>query len=605
MYCGNCGTQVGDTAKFCPKCGKRIPRPDVPDTECENQAAHDEPALGSDPVRQDPLDNKEPAWQEHGSSNGSGFQEGGNPYDSGWQAEPSPDESVKKSTLVKRSITLGVVLAAVILVVAAVVLHASALTNLAMKTFASPASYYQYVEAKALGNTVSTAASLYDVVLRDNLQTDNRSVSLDATLTLEDSGKTLLTAYTGEDLSWFSSLGLSIDANSKGDLSSSAASLSLGSDQLISCNVITDLDSKALYLQVPELSQDYAEISLEDYLEDAYYYYDSDSMDEVFDTLTTLYERCPDKATVEKILNRYVKTVLSCLDDVEKGTDTLSAQGVSQKYTTLEVTIDAEVLQEVLKNVLEEMLEDEDLEEVILNFAELGEAEGMDPDDVYEEFTDALEDLLDELDELDDYDMDDIVMTVWVDGSGEIRGRKLEYEDVDLYYAMPKDGKDFGLELSYSDGYEDAALTGSGTISGGKLSGSFALTESATPLGFLKVEQWDTDKLQDGYLSGTFTLQPANILNVSLSGFYLTITADTAKDSADYEISVSTSSAKLGTLALSTKTGSATGRVKAPSDTVSLERWANSVDLTGFLSSLRDTDLPSDLVDELIEEFIY
>jgi hypothetical protein len=499
-----------------------------------------------------------------------------------------------------------VALAAVILVVAAVVLHASALTNLAMKTFASPASYYQYVEAKSLGSTVSTAASLYDVVLRDNLQIDDRGVSLDATLTLEDSGKTLLTAYTGEDLSWFSSLGLSIDANSKGDLSSSAASLSLGSDQLISCNVITDLDAKALYLQVPELSQDYAEISLEDYLEDAYYYYDSDSMDEVFDTLTTLYERSPDKATVEKLLNRYIKTVLDCLDDVEKDTDTLSAQGVSQKYTTLEVTIDADMLQDVMENVLEEMLEDEDLKEIILNFAELGEAEGIDPDDVYEEFTDALEELLDELDMLGYYDMDDIVMTVWVDGSGEIRGRKIEYEDVDLYYAMPKDGKDFGLELSYSDGYEDAALTGSGTISGGKLSGSFALTESATPLVFLKVEQWDTDKLQDGYLSGTFTISATSALNNSiLSSYYLTITADTAKDSADYEISVSTDSTRLCTLALSTKSGSASGRVKAPSDTVSLERWANSVDLTGFLSSLRDTDLPSDLVDELIEEFIY
>jgi hypothetical protein len=625
MYCGNCGTPVGDTAKFCPKCGNRIPRPGVPNDETVGQTVP-----GSEPVEQAPISNEAPAWQEGSepawqdssaeeNSAWSGnsepaWQGSETPYDSSWQEEPSPEGPEKKHSIAKRSITLGVALAAVILVVIAGFLNASALANFATKTFASPASYYQYVEAKALGNTVSTIASIYDVVLRDNLQVDDRSASLDATLTLKSGAQDLLTNYSGTDFSWLSSIGMSVAANSKDDLSSTSASLSLGSDQLISCNVITDLDSGSLYFQVPELSQDYAEISLEDLLGD--YYYDTDAMDQVLDTLTDLYERSPDKDTVEKILTRYVKLALSCLDDVYKDSDTLSAEGVSKKYTTLEVTIDTDVLQDVLESVLNEMLEDEDLEEIILNFAELAETEDVDAEDIYDEFTDALEELLDELDELDDYNMDDIVMTVWVDGSGEIRGREIKYEDAVLVYAMPKDGKDFGLELSYSEGDEYVALTGSGTISGGKLSGDFTLSETEygyyededgaeIPLLDLEVDQWDTDKFQDGYLSGTVTLAPKSGLNNMLTSFKLTVSADTDKNSANYEISASSDGLSLGTLALSSKTGSSTGSVKAPADTVSLSRWTSTVDITGFLSSLRDTDIPSDLLDELIEELLY
>lgn len=572
MFCRNCGSPVEDTAKFCGKCGCRIAQSTPP----ENQAAGQESPYTAPPAA-----------------------------GAAAPASPQPGGKPKGHRLPKR---VGIIGAAVVVVVAALAatLNASALTNLARKTFSSPAQYYQYVEGSALSETASTVATLYENCLRSNLQTSDQSASMNATLKLGDEGRELLSDYVGEDLSWLQSVNAALSTSTAGNKTGVGGSLSLGTDQLLSCNCVLDTDSQYLYIQIPELSDTYAQIPLDDLYGDSYY--DSDSIDEVLGTLATVYDRSPDKDTVEKILTRYVSTVVECIDNVDKGSGRLSAGGVSQTYTTLRVTINSRTAKKVAKSVLQEMLQDAELKQVILDLAQLAESEGVDPKQVYQEFTDSIQQALWELEEYG-VDMDDVVMTVWVDSKGEIRGRKIEADGGALLIAMPKDGKKFGLELSYTDGYDTYALTGKGTFSGSALSGTFTLTYEETDLLQVKVSQWDTKTYKEGYWNGTFTFQPLSGITTMgyssiLSNYQLTLAAQNSKDSSTYEIGLDSTSGHMVTLTLSAQRGKGQG-VQTPRGAVDLEDWVQTLDFSSFLNRLRRTEIPSDWIDALEQEVDY
>jgi hypothetical protein len=518
------------------------------------------------------------------------------------ESAPPKKRPKKRGFSVRAAVLGGVALAAVVVLC---VVNASALANLARKTFLSPEQYYQYVESQALSETVSAVATVYELRLRDNLQTSDQSVSLEAVLTMEDEARTLLTNYTGVDFSWLGSVGASIDAASSGNTSSATAALSLGSDQLLSCTCVADMDNQAIYLQFPELSDAYVEISLAEFVDEyAYYNYGMDALDDVVGMLSSLYDHSPDQATVEKVLNRYVSAILECVDDVDKGTGKLSASGVSQTYTTLEVTIDAKTAQKAIRSVLQELRKDSDLEDIILNFAELAESEGVDPQTIYRQFVAAVDEALQELN-TNGVTMDDVVMTVWVDDQGEIRGRKIEVSGAEFVYAMPKDGKKFGLELSADNGYSMVSLTGKGTISDDVLSGSFTLSNDDVDLCQLEVSKWDIEQFKSGYLNGTFTIQPTYSVSSLLASYQLTLSAKSDENSASYELGVDSSSGRMATLYLAGETGKSTGTIAVPKDTVDLETWTETWDVTGFLQQLRESDLPSEWIDELLGDVSY
>lgn len=589
MFCDQCGSEVKETESFCSNCGA--------------------------PVQKQPVDQPvEPVEPSQDNSYTT-------PSDNQMQP-PKAKGGIKKGILI--SVLAG---AAVLVVLMAVLIaNAASVSNFIHKTFSSPEDYYRFVEKKAVQDTVSAVGDIYGSTVLEGIDFYDQKVDAKLSMELGEAGQEYveLLGLIGVDLSWFHSVDINSTYNMGENIIDLNVAAAINGDSIVSGDLLMDADEETLYIRIPELSDTYVGIELGDYL-DSGMRRQLDEIEEQKELRQRLKEACPSQKEAEELFSRYINIVLDQVDDVQKESGTVEAEGIEQKCTKLQVVIDADTLENIYVSVLEEMMKDEELKKIIIDVTNASDS-GEDGEDVYEDFLDSIEDALDDLD-FSSYDSDaEMVMTVYVDGKGEIRGRKIKitYEGYygdemqEITVLMPQKGKNFGYELSYESSYDsnDYALVGSGRRSGDKITGDFRFRSNGTSLVDITATDLDTETLKRGKLNGRLSLKPSSaigrLLGMSGTGFsfgdlQLDIDAKTGKKDYEYHLTVMYDDEELGQISASMKRQAA-AQSKVPGDAAMVEDagdlmdWLEDVDWDEVISKLDETDLPFEVIDAL-EDF--
>lgn len=492
MKCNNCGTELQEGEKFCTTCGQP-----VAEQTSEKQTA---------------------------ASN----------------LEEKP----------KKSLGFKIGIAALIIAVIAVGTVAGAkISGIIKKATMSPSEYYQYVETKNRDESEKMFLGYYDA-MRESFSGDSYAKNINMKLEISDTAKSLL-SLTGVDFSSVKNLELDVVTGKEGKEYSNQVKVRGNDNDLLTMNSFMDLKDKKAYYQIPELSESYLDVSSvfnEKNIEnesDVNDLDDTDSIDDIEDLDeedTAVGNRIPggnalmsmcdlDKILIKTenlkdIYERYTDILIKSAKNVQKSEGGCEAEGVSQKADKYTVTMDGKEVSELLRKLMETLKSDKVLKEFIENIDK----------DVYQEFTDAVEDSLNSMDESDAGNLT-ATMEVHIDGKERIIGRKFilkgsEEEEIVVNMLYPKDGDNFGFMLTVaSDDVEYFKIHGKGTEKSGILNGEFTLgiDESLNKSGksltsmdkllTVTMEDYDLSKYEKGEVSGTIiysTEAVAALANYSL-----------------------------------------------------------------------------------------
>ena len=619
MFCEKCGTKLQDGELFCPNCGTPVKGRAVSDGGAQS-IQPTQPIQSAQPVPpiNQPLPQTQPAQQD--------------------QKEKKAPKSHKKLF-----VTIGsVAAAAVVLVGGAFALKLPAkISNFFHKTVSSPEKYYQYVEKENAKELAGSAGSLYQSLVLDSADLFECTSNASVTLAFGDGFDEIFELAEnalGEDLSWLESVFADCSITINGNQFALNLSGGLNQKSLLTLAGALDLEDGAAYLQIPELSDTYLGVDLEDMdipVDEALDYWE-----DFRDQYTKTIEALPSQGKIEKLVENYVKILSSCVDDADKRSATLKVEGVSQKCTVLEIEVTPQLIGDMLQAVLEEAQDDADLEDIIV---ETVDAFGGDGDEAYDEFLREVEYLSDNLGDFGDYDEDEgtILLTLYVDGAGDVIGRLLEInseeDDIAASFAIltAENGGKFGSEISmhveeYGDEM-DVSFLGSGKKSGDKYSGEFVLSyeENGDGGDMLKIttEKLDMKALKQGMFDGGITIGLAPdgaellagvsggrvpvgggpLLASILEDIQIVVTGkQSSPNSAEVTCGVTYDGEDMVSVTVSEEQKKASS-VKIPKeknvifaeDERDLEDWVETIDWKKFYSHLEKTDLPDYLLDPI------
>ncbi len=621
MFCEKCGTQLQDNEKFCPSCG--YPVQGAANPAAGGAGTPDVNAVGRTvSVSQESLAGKNvvPA--------------------AGVMPQPGnvPQNGGKKPSKKKKGLIIGGVCAVAAAAVVCVCTFAfdlpGKISNFTKKNFSSPEEYLSYVVENNSAGTSQSTESLYKRVVSGKTDLFDINSSVGINVTLGDAGKQYL-KLAGVDLSWLDSVGFDTGISVGKDVLGMDVSAGINSENLLSVLCALDIEDATVYLKVPELNDTYLGIDLRDAIGTSDAEMLSEMWEEVKDSYETVIDALPDQSTLDNLVERYIDAVVKSIDDVEKGTETLEAEGVSQKCTTLEIAIDAKTMANIIKGILDEAEDDGDLEEIFINIADLFGEDGV---EIYDEFLAALEEGYDEL--KDARGIGEILYTLYVDNKGEIVGHRIESDAFEIAILSPQNGKKFGTEYSMSfdvDGEEQyIAFVGSGERSGDILSGEFEIDVDMSVYDYytgqvdingaifnISVADLDMEAFNRGQFNGTVTYKPGkgmrSLLDAAgaysgvmsfLEDFEIKLTGQSGDASSKTSMEVNYDGDNIIAISVNSETGNSP-ELKIPNDreviylkeAQDLTDWLGGIEWDGFVSSLDKAGLPGDVMGA-VEEFV-
>jgi len=642
MVCKNCGKELQNGEKFCDTCGWKV---EVEEPVTEAPKAEEAVATEA-PKAEEAVATEAPKAEEAvAEARKAETVQAAPQIEIPKMAEipvappvmptvaPATPAKEKKTLNKKAALIIGAVVAVLVLVLVG---NWSLLANAMKKTFSSPEKYYQWVEENTVEDAAKSAASIYSGYLLDSLQVYDMGGTGEVTLKLDEAGQDMLSlaGLAGYDLSWLQSVTLSYEGYNKGLASQANVGVSLGKNKLASFDAIVDMKSEAVYMAIPELSKTYIGVEMDEMDVDM----DADDAQETLDAFKAICKKLPQEKQVQKLMSKYFKLALSAVEDVEmKNGKELKAEGISQTCTRLEVTIDSATLADMMELMFEEMEEDKEIEKIIVKFCnELSEQDidgldDIDAEDIYEEFQDACADAAKMYGRYNGGDSEELVMTLYVDNKGVVRGRTIEIDDVTVKFLKPHKGSKFGYEASVTADGETVALAGTGKESGGKVSGEFALEYNGTGIVDIAVKKFDTDALMDGNLKGGFTFKAGSGIGrlVGMSGvsmledLALTVNMDISAKKASMSVALAEDDESWGSFSIASERKNGK-KISVPSekktvfveDAGDFEDYWETIDWDGFIKNLDKSDLPSEYVeifedlsdldeDEILEELYY
>lgn len=528
--------------------------------------------------------------------------------------------------------------AVVLLAVILTAVNAKALANTVKKTFFSPEEYYRSVETAALADAVGQMVSAYGLYLDTfNLKDLKQTVTVRA-----EAGQKVCKAVeklAGEDISGLGEVSVSFDIGIKKKILGNGMRLRAGGKDILSFHGLFDIPNLMAYLQIPEVNKSYLGIAAGE---------DAEEFWENFERALKVREALPSAKEVDALCRRYIKLVLSEVNDVTKGKEKIEAGTVSQNCTALVVSLDEDDLAGMLLAVSEELSDDKELKKLVLRMCD---ALDMDGEDVYEEWIDrAAEGLEERAKELAGNKID-ITMTVYVNGKGEVRGRTLtvktaeSYEDwyngdirtstqeTEFELLTPVNGNKTGFLAAVKSKAEDKRsqvlfkVEGSGSVSRRKLSGAYKIKAGGLTVAEVAVKSLDTDKLQKGSLDGSFTVSASDTISdflenelsweaqefleaagIELKRVAYDMTLNHSKKANKLFVRVLYKDELLLAFSAERETGAdldtklpEDANVVMAEDEEAFQKWVAACDWDGFRKKLQETTLPGKLVDALEE----
>lgn len=666
MFCPHCGSSLKDGARFCTSCGQPVSAPTAADqpvppvqpqqaapqqtwqapsqpqaapaqtqqTWNSQQQGWNQQQSWSQPQPQQAWNQQQPSWDQPQQ------QTWNQPQQQAWNQQQSwsqqPVAPVKAKSKGKKLAAIFIPIGAVAVIAALIAVFWTPISNFFRRNVSSPESYYQYVEKRASDRVASDVGDYYEVLVPEEEDVTDRSFDAELGVTVGDAARELLSENADYDMGWFKDAKVHVSGAVGEKLADANVELVLNGTQVITADGIVDFDASELFARIPLFSDEYLRMPLEELKNSLPF--DPTDMDlgnldlgELGDmlgldldmdleqsiSLQQLAGAMPKDEDVRKLIEKYYNIVSEQIENVEKGEQTISAEGVEQTCMTLTATIDEATMRKIVTEVFNELKKDADVKDIILNLGEkLGEMSGEDDpkafaEEGYQEFLNMLDDTLENMDESPGTNStEEITHVVFLDDAGETAGRVITMGDTVIEYLHPKDGEKFGLRLNVISTQANFTVIGSGTDRSGVITGSFVVETDDGELGTLEVENFDKDALKkNGELKGIFTFYPSarlmqrGDLPVSIPNLGVRIESDCTKDNFDLAISVLQNKDVYVSLAMKLKLGHEAPKSKVPGNALEAEEWGRRVDseqaMQALSKALEKAGAPADLLSSL------
>lgn len=558
MFCENCGHEMPDDSVFCTVCGSRVSQESIEEPKKEESQAEEE--------RTDSLESQ--------------------------PREDVPKKKIKKEKkkkLVIAGVAGGTVLTAGIVGFAA----KDQIQNWYLKSFASPEEYMAHVLEENTDQLIKNLANSYGAYI-DLLQGENGQGSIGLELEAGDEISALL-SMVDPSLADLKKISLDVDYLTQKDQAGVQLGLGINGADILHMNVLSDQSNEKIYMQIPEWSDLYLGVALD--------YMDAEFSKEDLEVLETVLEKMPSEEVLERLLTTYTGVLYDSLDQVTKTEKTISAQGVSQKYTALTASIDGKYAYDVQVALIQQLKKDQDIQKLCKEYGEL-----MGVSDLSDQLDQELDALLSDLQEEKEFYLQTGTVadiTVLVDSQGDIAGVECEILETGaaINYHMPVSGSQFGYEFTIeADGMDYMSLTGKGTIKSDKLNGTFDFSvddslldgaQMSAVLFTVEVKNYDLKKAKEGNLNGSFEITSDAVSELQNAALELNFQGSGKESSVSGVIKYGAQ--EIFTVRLTSGKGSDVHQIDIPDDS----KVIDAADESALYSYVQDIDLEAYLKEVL------
>lgn len=488
------------------------------------------------------------------------------------------------------------------------------------------AGSYQEAEKTALANVVSELPGAWDDYL-ENYQKSCEGTKSTFTLTVEDTGRALAGALMGgTDVSWLQSITFDSDITIKDGVEAIVGGLLLNDTKLCDLNFYMDLANMVEYIQIPELSDGYISAPIEGTVttSEGVAENSQEIMSTYMNALSDLSSALPDSETLGTLLDRYGNIIIDNIEEGSSVEESVSVDGISEDCTAYEGTVSEKAVTAMAEGILTAAKDDAEIKGLFEQWA--GASNG---EDQYQQFEDAVADMLDSIGSADGEVSEDPVFSskVWVNADNKIVGR--EFAVIDgaettpvFTWKAPSDGDTSALLLEITAEDSSLTLTGSGTTSDGLLNGDYIFAIDGTEAADINVENLETKPEKAGYYNGTlnvsFPVAEADAANADgeseaasnpLAGFGIVINlkSDASTDSSSIGLTVTTSGAPIATLTISGGYGdgvdipdlTSLDKTYDGSDDAAMTEYVANINWDTFLANIKAAGVPDELATQL------
>lgn len=421
------------------------------------------------------------------------------------------------------------------------------------------------------------------------------------------------TTESGMDMSFLSNIGLGLEIDATEEIAQIAVDLNLSNTEIVKLLLLAN--EETLWAGAPDLVDGYLKADFADL---------GINMDSITagvpSVMGMLPNIIPDEKTTSTILNRYLELALKEIDNVERTTETLTLDGLSQEATKLTVKIYEQDALDAAKAVLKAAKTDTDIKKVVEDFgdfyndmmAEMNAEYDVEYEEVdaYAEFTKLIDEALNQLPAEAEDKENPISLTLYVDDNHNVIGFNLMLPDqaeaiVNYYIVM--DGNNFKAVFEIA---EEMKVTGSGTINNGKINGTFAFTAEGITGLTIELKNYETNN-KDA-VSGTMIIKPTKDLLSQMDGIDelpfddigLQLDLDVTSDKYNVTLKLIGDDAMVVGLALKLATKTP-GNIKAPNNAVDVTdqqafmNWVAGIDFGEIVDNLEDAGVPDSLLTAL------
>lgn len=607
MFCPYCGSSITDDTNFCPTCGANL--------AAAQQAAPEAPVQQEAPVYQ------ETAQPDYSAAPAA---ESDIPAADSFSYTSFEEVPVKP----KKGFGIGKIIAIVAAVGVVVGLAFSAKwiwRNI--QKIVAPDAYTRNVEQDNAKDLASSVSKAYGKALTtyDEQVAAEMKIELNVSDEVLDLLENVIPANVGIDPAIINDIALSYGINPDDELIGIFVNLAYKDSAIVNVDGILDMENMAMYLALSNLSKYYIDITSG--MENTVAEYNSAQsyITQIQSMMGDIVGALPSEKVLDELIVRYTEIVFDNIDDVNKSSEKVSIDGVSQSLTALEYEIDTKTVLKIAKAVLKEVKNDKDIKNIIEDMVEVLAEQGVlpisDPDEIYDAFKEGVEYALENLDEIDTDNQDLFTLTSYVDGDHNIVGRKIEIEEaeVEARYVTVTKGKKIAREFVLESPTAEVEISGSGTKKGTIESLEYTVEVNGEELVEIAVTDLETKPLENDNYQGKIVITPSEeVMEMILQNADIPQTVMSALNLAElgvsFEFAGNSKSMKytfgilgrgkaLAEVIMTISTKSAKS-ISLPDDSkiIAMEdadEYLDTIDTEELLKVLKNLGLPSDVMAEL------
>ena len=388
------------------------------------------------------------------------------------------------------------------------------------------------------------------------------------------------------------SIEIGADYNSKKGAAQYSTYAKLNDEQLITFDVLSDLDSMNVYARIPELTETWLTMPLESWMEAAadesgssYEYQQFEQYKDVIEDIVKDPKSYLSPEELEKEVARYVgvwNDTVGSSAEVENS-ETISILDIEQKFSVSTVKFDGELIGKLAKNFVKEFKNDDVIKDIVCDKV------GLVDEDDYKDTIDMLVDEIDEAsEELEDNDELEFKLMTYIDAKGVIRGFEVKHEEGNGRFIIGKDGdKVRGEAYLEADDEELFRAELKADEKDKKYTGNLDVIADDEDVFSLEFDNFEVVNEEKGFVSGTVTAVIPDIDPITLE-------LKATKDSQAISYDINFDDTDYGTITLSiTQKDKADVEVPADSDTFVIDP-----------DSLEDIDFTKYVSKDDVEDFI-